>query len=319
MPRGAQNVIRLNPRSAPSEEAATDELSLSLHRLGAAAQELSDLQSCLGRIVRDPRWSAAEWKAACSPLLLHLPKARQSLAELDGIRAGRWPDIDWAVRLRAARGEVDRRLMDLSISVSMLGSEETSSSDAVIAFSSDAMLLAEVVDGLRDLIASRYPQWWTTRSDGGSPLTEDPSPQGFVGQLRRQRATLRDFLRSIEDDARLLDASAADAHQIAVGICKVINDSVFGPHGALDRFSHQDTYNIFEHVRADENDLYDVYTDALQRHQKRQRKDLGVAESDSDKFVVVKRRRRYISTLTAFQAEVSAILDLLHAPHTSGG
>jgi len=150
-----------------------------------------------------------------------------------------------------------------------------------------------------------------------SPLTEDPSPKGFVEQLVSQQSTLRDFLRSIEDDARLMDASAEDAHQIAVSICKVVRQSVFGPHGALDLSSYRDTYNIFEHARADENDIYEVYTDDLQRQQKRQRKDLGVAESDSDKFVVVKRRRGYISTLMALQVQVSAILDLLQTLHIS--
>jgi hypothetical protein len=152
----------------------------------------------------------------------------------------------------------------------------------------------------------------------GSPLTEDPSSEGPVEQLDRQQKTLRDFLDSIEDDARLMDASAEDAHQIAVSICKMVKEGIFGPDGALDRFSYQDAYNIFERTRADENDIYEIYADDLQRHQKRQRKDLGVAESDSDKFVVVTRRRGYISTLTALQAQVSDILDLLPARRICG-
>lgn len=169
------------------------------------------------------------------------------------------------------------------------------------------------------------PRRWTTRSDGGvgvenrrsSPLTEDPSPEGSVEQLDRQQKTLRDFLESVEDDARLMDASAEDVHQIAARICKMVKQSIFGPDGTLDRSSYQEAYDIFERTRADENDIYEVYADDLQRHQKRQRKDLGVAESDSDKFVVVTRRRGYISTLTALQAQVSDILDLLPARHIS--
>jgi hypothetical protein len=144
-----------------------------------------------------------------------------------------------------------------------------------------------------------------------SPSMEDPSPEGCVEQLDRQHSTLRSFLGSIEDNARLMDASAEDAHQIAVSICKVVRQSVFGPHGALDMPSHRDIYNIFERARADENDIYEVYTYDMERHRKRQRKDLGVTESDSDKLVVVKRRRDYIATLMALQAVVSAILDLL--------
>ena len=167
------------------------------------------------------------------------------------------------------------------------------------------------------------PLPWTTRPDGGvcvadrksSTLTEDPPSEGFVEQLVRQHATLREFLTSIEDDARLMDASAEDAHQIAVSIGKMVKQGVFEPTGALDLSSYRDTYSIFERTRADENDIYEVYADDLQRHQKRQRKDLAVAESDSDKFVVVKRRRGYIATLAALQAQVSDILDLLPAPH----
>jgi hypothetical protein len=149
------------------------------------------------------------------------------------------------------------------------------------------------------------------------PLTGDLSSEDSVEQLDRRRKTLRDFLESIEDDPRLMDASAEDAHQIAVSICKMVKQSIFGPDGALDRSSYQEAYNIFERTRAAENDIYEVYADDLQRHQKRQRKDLGVAESDSDKFVVVARRRGYISTLTALQAQVSDILDLLPAQHIS--
>lgn len=157
MPRTAQTVIRLHPRGVSRAEATGDDLPLSLHRLGMAAQRLSDLQCCIGRIVRDPQWSATEWRAACSPLLLHLSKARQSLADLDRIRVGRWPDIHWAARFRAAHGEVERRLMDVGISMSALTGEETTSSDAVVTFGSDAMLLAEAADGLCGLIARRYP------------------------------------------------------------------------------------------------------------------------------------------------------------------
>lgn len=172
-------------------------------------------------------------------------------------------------------------------------------------------------------LSAGIPRRWTTRSDGGvgvesrrsSPLTEDPSPESSVEQLDRQQKTLREFLEAIEDDARLMDASAEDAHQIAVSICKMVKQTIFGPDRALDRSSYQEAYDIFERTRADENDIYEVYADDLQRHQKRQRKDIGVAESDSDKFIVVTRRRGYISTLAALQAQISDILSLLPAQH----
>ena len=132
-----------------------------------------------------------------------------------------------------------------------------------------------------------------------------------------QEATLRDFLDSIEYEARLMDASLEDAHEIAVSVCRVVKLSVFGPGRPLDLSSYRDNYRQFNAARIDESDIYEVYADDLERHQKRQRRDLAVAESDADKFAVVKRRRKYISSLAALQVQVSAILDLLDARRTS--
>jgi hypothetical protein len=157
VPRPAQNVIPLHATRALHAKAAADNLPISLHRLGVTAKEFDELRRCLERIVREPRWSAMEWKAACSPLLLRLPMIRQSLDDLGRIRVGRWPDTSWAVHLRAAQSEFERRLMDVRISMSALAGEETSSVDAVVTFSSDAMLLAGAAHELCGLIASRYP------------------------------------------------------------------------------------------------------------------------------------------------------------------
>jgi hypothetical protein len=44
-----------------------------------------------------------------------------------------------------------------------------------------------------------------------------------------------------------------------------------------------------------------------------------VAESDSDKFAVVKRRRGYITTLVVLHSQVSSILELLGARDGSAG
>lgn len=153
----AANVVPFQPRGASRENATADDLPVPLRCLAEAVQELDDLRCWAGRIVRNPQWSAIEWRATCSPLLLHLPKVQRSLAELGRIRIGRWPDVGWAARFRAAHSEVERRLMDVSISMSALASEETSSSDAVVTFSSDAALLADATDELCGLVASRYP------------------------------------------------------------------------------------------------------------------------------------------------------------------
>jgi hypothetical protein len=156
MPRPAQNVIPIHARRTSRVKAA-DDLPVSLHQLGAAVQELDDLKRCAEMIIRDPQSSMREWRAASSPLLPRLANARQSLAELGGIRVGGWPDISWAARLRAACSEVERRLMDTRVSLSVLVGEETSSRDATVTFISDGTLLAEAVDKLCSLIATRYP------------------------------------------------------------------------------------------------------------------------------------------------------------------
>lgn len=156
MPRHAENVIRLRTTGAPRATAPGD-LPVPICRLGAAAHELDDLGRCLDRIVRDPRWSALEWRAACSPLLVELFRIRHCVTDLGRVRVGRWPETAWAVRFRSTLSEVERRLADLRISMSALAGEETSGADAVVTFTSDAVLLAKAARELRSLIADRYP------------------------------------------------------------------------------------------------------------------------------------------------------------------
>lgn len=146
-----------------------------------------------------------------------------------------------------------------------------------------------------------------------SHQAEPASPENIAGRLAAQEAILRELLNSVEYEARLMDASLEDAHDIAVGICRVVKTIVFGHGGPLDFPSYMDNSHSFETVRIDENDLYEVYADDLERHQRRRRKDLTVADSDADMLAVVKRRRAYISSLAALQAQASAILALLDA------
>lgn len=155
--------------------------------------------------------------------------------------------------------------------------------------------------------------------DEKSFLSERSPSEDFLKRLIREQSTLTDLLRSIESDARLMDASLEDAHDVAVRICQFVKRDVFGPDSSLDPFAYWDYYNNFELARLDENDIHEVYADDLERHRKRQRKDLGVAESDSDKFAVVKRRRGYISTLVALHSQVSSILELVGTRDGSAG
>lgn len=148
-----QNVIPLHPQRRPSQD-----LPVPLERLGIAFQKLNDLWRCIERVVYDPRSSALEWKVAVTPLLPRLPEARESLADLDGVRVGRWPDTGWALRLRAARDEVEWRLSDVSKSIISFVGEDTSSVDAEASFSFECTKLAEAAVELCRLIASQYPE-----------------------------------------------------------------------------------------------------------------------------------------------------------------
>jgi hypothetical protein len=156
VPRFGENVISLWSAGAPRTTAHGD-FPVPLRRLGVAAQELEDLARCLDRTAGDPRWSALEWRAACSPLLVQLARIRQSADDLGRIRAGQWPETGWAVRFRSAFKGFERRLDDVRISMGALACEETSSPDTVVTFSSDATLLAGAARELRGLIADRYP------------------------------------------------------------------------------------------------------------------------------------------------------------------
>jgi hypothetical protein len=110
-----------------------------------------------------------------------------------------------------------------------------------------------------------------------------------------------------------MDASLDDAHEIASRIGKLVQDRVFGSDGLCPRSDHPDIYCQFEQARNDESDVYEVYADDLERHQKRRRRDLAIADSDADKLAVVKRRRTYIAILFDLYIQISKIIDWLAA------
>lgn len=153
MSRRPSPVTRLYPRTRSSED-----LPVPSDCIGAAFRQLDGLWSCIERITRDQCRSVPEWKAGCGELLIRLPKVWQSLEDLAGIRADRWPNPDWAVRLSATRAEVERRLLNLSDSMSSFMRGETSGLDAAADFAFDCARLAKVVAELCGLIAKQYPE-----------------------------------------------------------------------------------------------------------------------------------------------------------------
>lgn len=153
MSQRAQNVISLHQHRGPPED-----LSVPLERLGIAARELGDLSRCVERVVAETQCSTAEWGAACTPLMLRLPGARQSLADLAEIRADRWPDTEWAVRFCAVCDEAERRLLSVSVAMRSLVHGEITAMDLLVSFRFDGAKLVEAVNELCRLITSQYPE-----------------------------------------------------------------------------------------------------------------------------------------------------------------
>ena len=146
------------------------------------------------------------------------------------------------------------------------------------------------------------------RAGSPGPAAQRYAVHDIAKLLARLQATLTDLLGSIDDDVRLMDASLPDAHRLVEEIRGCVTHEMFGPDGLLHPSACQRKYNAFMRARFAENDMHEVYSGDLERLQKRQMKDLGVAELDSDRLALVMRRRVYISKLLDFQAQASAII-----------
>jgi hypothetical protein len=181
--------------------------------------------------------------------MLRLHLVRRSLADLAVIRLGAWPDTGWAVRLRAAQDEVERRLIDVSASARSLMREEASSADTAINFSFEGAKLADALDGLCSLVVAM-----PVGTSRGSPAK----------QLMMLQATLADLLRAVDDNARRMDANAEDTHKLTEEIRRYVHRWVFHPDAPLDG-ACQSAYRAFEQARVAENDAYEVYAASYPR------------------------------------------------------
>lgn len=157
MPPDDQNVIQLSRvRIRSSTEASVD-----LRFLSIAVSELDDLRRCLESIAPRPGWSPQRWRVACTPLVMRLPAARRSLADLKRISADRWSDVTWALRLSGARAEAERSLQKLTTSMRPLvepGTFGSAATGAVAAFGRETFRLATGLERVCDLVTRRYPE-----------------------------------------------------------------------------------------------------------------------------------------------------------------
>lgn len=146
---------------------------------------------------------------------------------------------------------------------------------------------------------------------GSSHLPPPRAPsRSEIECVTRQLSALADVLESVDDSPRLIDASLDDVHKMTAGLAKTVkrlaSESDFSGNDP-----YRDSYDMFEHARSNENDTYEIYADDLERYQQRQHRDLPVADSDSDKSAVVKRRRSYIAILFELYSQIAYLVDSL--------
>lgn len=142
-----------------------------------------------------------------------------------------------------------------------------------------------------------------------TPRSPQTHADAAAAQLAQQLGVLTDVLESVDDDPRLLDANLVDVHQIVSRLSKAVKLQIRRPDSGVSGLDRQ-LYALFERARANENDTYEIYSDALELHLQRQRRDLTVADFDSDKSVIVKRRRSYIDTLFELRTQIKLIITL---------
>ena len=126
------------------------------------------------------------------------------------------------------------------------------------------------------------------------PTSQPDVRDGILKRLARLQLTLTDLLDAVDDDAPWMDASLADAHRLVEEVRSCAKQTVFRSIGSMNSSAFRD-YKGFEKTRVEENDACEVYSDDAGTLPAA-REDLSVAESDSDKLALVRRRRDYISS-----------------------
>jgi hypothetical protein len=132
-----------------------------------------------------------------------------------------------------------------------------------------------------------------------------------VGPLAELQSALADLLAAVGDDPRSLDANSERVHQLVADTYRRLSRTVFNPDGPLDPLLYKQAYDALIATRDAESDMYEVYANDLKCYRERAVKGLSVAESDSDRLALVKRRRKYIPRLLAFHVQTKAILEYL--------
>ena len=132
------------------------QLPVHIDYLRAAAHELREFRNCVAQAALDQGGSAREWGLACTSFMLSAPRASEALNDLAAIRVGNWPDTRWAVQIRTAQAEAERRLVEARASARSVVRDKTCTPDTAAKFGFEGARLMEALDGLCRLIEERY-------------------------------------------------------------------------------------------------------------------------------------------------------------------
>lgn len=146
------NVTYLHPR----RDLADGDLPLPVEEL---AEAVGAIGRCLAEIFPEPNSGVSFGRVTNTPLLLQMSTVAERLEKLAEIKVTTWPDVRWALRFSNARV---RALTYVRASAASLQTTRNHAGPHRIREenlgSGEAGELSNALEGVRDLIVTRYPQ-----------------------------------------------------------------------------------------------------------------------------------------------------------------
>ena len=152
MTRDGDNVTYLQPR----RDLADGDLPLPVAEL---AEAVGAIGRCLAEIFPEPSSGAGFGRVTNTPLLLQMSTVEQRLEKLAEIKVTTWPDVRWALRFSNARVRALTYVRASATSLQMARNHAGPQRSREENLSSgEAGALSNALQGVRDLIVTRYPQ-----------------------------------------------------------------------------------------------------------------------------------------------------------------
>lgn len=146
------NVTYLHPR----RDLADGDLPLPVEEL---AEAVGAIGRCLAEISPEPNSGVRFGRVTNTPLLLQMSTVAERLEKLAEIKVTTWPDVRWALHFSNARVRaltyVRASTASLQTTRNHAGPQRTREENLG---SGEAGELSNALEGVRDLIVTRYPQ-----------------------------------------------------------------------------------------------------------------------------------------------------------------